>query len=474
MVRYEYIKGTSKKFWEIDVEDKKVITRFGRIGSNGQEKVKKFTNAWEASRYKTSQVRSKEKKGYKLVRAAVPGAEPNAARDPELEAMIAADPERPEGYMVYADWLQAQGDPRGELISVEHALLSSPQGRKLAGRHGGGSSRTKKLLEERARLRAPYDRQLQGLVEPFGWQPPLDETRAKLTWGLGFVKSAWLGHDWFADMDLPADLMNTREFFNTLLSLPSMRLLQELAVGLWRDHDGRCDYGDVFAALAAADLPALGRLFVGDFRYPEEIEISWTELGDVTPIYGGALPRLRELVLQGGKMALGTIDHPELRAFEVRTGGFSKQNVESIAGARWPRLERLELWFGHHWYGCDVQVEDIEPILAGEGIPGVRHLGLRNAEFTDALCGRLGGAKVLDQLESLDLSMGIMTDEGAAALAGARDRLRHLRRLDVSDNYLTPKGERLVKGLCREVVTGGQKQPDVWDGEEHRYVSVGE
>jgi uncharacterized protein (TIGR02996 family) len=463
MARYEYTEGTSNKFWEIDVEDRKVITRFGRIGTKGQERVKTFKKSWEARRYRAGQVRRKTQKGYKLVRPGLPGAEPDAARDPELEAMIAADPDRAEGYMVYADWLQAQGDPRGELISVEHALLSSP--------------RSRKLLAERARLRAPYDRQLQDMVEPFNWQPPFDGAhgaRAKLTWGLGFVKSAWLGHDWFAGEVGDPELMDNREFFATLLSLLSMRLLQELTVGLWRDSDGQCDYGAVFVALAEAGPPALTRLFVGDFRFPGEIEMSWTDLGDVAPIYRGALPRLRELSLQGGKMSLGSIDLPELRAFEVCTGGLSRQNIESIVGARWPRLERLELWFGDRYYGADGQVEDIEPILAGEGIPGVRHLGLRNAEFTDALCARIGGARVLDQLETLDLSKGVMTDEGAAALAGAAARLGHLQRLDVSENYLTPKGERLVKGLCRKVVTGDQKEPSVWDGEEHRYVSVGE
>src|SRR5688572_23115268 len=43
------------------------------------------------------------------------------ARNPDLEAAIAASPLDREPYSVFADWLQQQGDPRGELISLQLA-----------------------------------------------------------------------------------------------------------------------------------------------------------------------------------------------------------------------------------------------------------------------------------------------------------------------------------------------------------------
>jgi len=455
MPRYEH---AGSKFWEIEVDGKSVTTRFGRIGSQGQVKVKEFARGWEASRYRSSQVASKLKKGYQLALPGLPGPEPAAAHDPELEAMIVEDPSR-EAYMVYADWLQAQGDPRGELISVEHALLQRPGARKL--------------LETRGRLRAPYDEQMRQLVQAFNMQiPPGEEHRIKLEWDLGFVRSARLAHDWFGDMD-QQDTMDTRQLFATFLSLPSTRLIQQLTVGLWRNSEGQAEYDGVFRALGECQPPALRRLFVGDFDYPEQIEISWTNLGDVSPIYP-ALPRLEELILQGGSVTLGAIDLPGLRHFEVRTGGLSGASIRSVVAARWPRLERLVLWFGDRYYGAEGSVEQIAPILAGEGISGVTHLGLMNADFIDELCGALSGARVLDQLESLDLSLGMMTDDGAASLLAARDRLRRLRRIDVSDNYLTDKARTMLSGLGPELVFGTQRQPDAWDDEVNRYVSVGE
>jgi uncharacterized protein (TIGR02996 family) len=44
------------------------------------------------------------------------------ARNADLEAAIVADPENPGGYLVYGDWLQVHGDPRGELIVIQHEL----------------------------------------------------------------------------------------------------------------------------------------------------------------------------------------------------------------------------------------------------------------------------------------------------------------------------------------------------------------
>ncbi|MBA3817719.1 MAG: TIGR02996 domain-containing protein [Deltaproteobacteria bacterium] len=48
-------------------------------------------------------------------------------RDPELEAVLLADPDARGGYAVYADWLLERDDPRGELISVQFAREVAPE-----------------------------------------------------------------------------------------------------------------------------------------------------------------------------------------------------------------------------------------------------------------------------------------------------------------------------------------------------------
>jgi len=54
------------------------------------------------------------------------------ARDAGLEARIAEDPDALEPYLVYADWLQERGDPRGELITIQ-ILMETADRSALAG-----------------------------------------------------------------------------------------------------------------------------------------------------------------------------------------------------------------------------------------------------------------------------------------------------------------------------------------------------
>jgi hypothetical protein len=68
--------------------------------------------------------------------------------------------------------------------------------------------------------------------------------------------------------------------------------------------------------------------------------------------------------------------------------------------------------------------------------------------------------------------MGLMTDAGVESLLAQRARFAHVRKLDVSENYLTEAGIEALKGL------GAHVQIDVDDQKEadgdFRYVSVGE
>ncbi|MBA3541340.1 MAG: TIGR02996 domain-containing protein [Deltaproteobacteria bacterium] len=48
-------------------------------------------------------------------------------RNLELEAEIAKTPDEVAPYLVYADWLQQHGDPRGELIALSVELEHAPR-----------------------------------------------------------------------------------------------------------------------------------------------------------------------------------------------------------------------------------------------------------------------------------------------------------------------------------------------------------
>ena len=68
----------------------------------------------------------------------------------------------------------------------------------------------------------------------------------------------------------------------------------------------------------------------------------------------------------------GAIELPELRSFELRTGGLMKEDIRAICGARWPLLERLVVWFGDPYYG--VNRTDVPYLATYHGNPLVRLL----------------------------------------------------------------------------------------------------
>ncbi len=62
--RFEFVEGTSSKFWEIVAKGKEVTLRYGRIGSQGQSNVKSFSDETAAAALLEKLIREKTGKGY--------------------------------------------------------------------------------------------------------------------------------------------------------------------------------------------------------------------------------------------------------------------------------------------------------------------------------------------------------------------------------------------------------------------------
>ena len=120
MARYEL----DDKFWEVSLEGAIVTTCSGTRQRRGRELPREYANAVAAQRGYDELVATRESAGYMLVVATPDVVAPTGARNEELEAAIRATPDAVEPYLVYADWLQSRGDPRGELITLQHAMRS--------------------------------------------------------------------------------------------------------------------------------------------------------------------------------------------------------------------------------------------------------------------------------------------------------------------------------------------------------------
>jgi len=457
-LRYELSEGGSNKFWEITLDGNRFLTRYGKIGADGQTTVKDFGDAAEAKIQYEKIIAEKEKKGYQLVSGSRPAA-PKAASNPELERAILDAPDDERNYAIYADWLQAEGDPRGELIALALAGKKKEADKLLAAHAdfflpGPGKKKRKSSDED--------DDDGEGGGDLW------EMLRKGYTWHNGFIRSLKIKPT-YDDYESGVDQDAIIEALGAVLAHPSGRFLREVTLGLL-DFESDNDYTG-FLKFVDKARPPLTSLFLGDFEYPDDTEMSWAGIGDLSKLWGAA-PRLEKLILQGGgELKLGAIKAPSLKHFELRTGGLPRKQLQAITAADWPNLETLIVWCGSSSYGWDGKIDDLKPILDGGKLPKLKHLAIMNAEITDALAARLPDAKIVKQLETLDLSMGTLSDEGAAALAAGAAKLKHLKTINLDDNIVATK--KILARFGAAVKLGKQRAIEDW-WEDRRYVSVGE
>jgi uncharacterized protein (TIGR02996 family) len=421
-VRYEFREGNSSKFWEIRRDEETVITRYGRIGSDGKETENEHETFTEAREEAYKLVGQKTKKGYQLVGRGVVG-----AQNLQLEAEIVKDPDNPEAYAVYGDWLQARGDPRGELISLQMQLADESDKDKIKEL----KTAEKKLLEANVQhfFGEPHpgaDKDKPKNEKTSDWQVK-NHGWPETGWNFGYLKTFWKNGFVYALVfdpgyyydgeggELGSD--HASELLSKILDHPSMRFVREIyCADIWADYD--MGEGPVLdeAVSAVVTAPCTDTLELLDFVGGDH-DINGVSCA-IEPTLFSRCPRLHTLRLYGGDVGLCKIDWPEGRELSVYTGALSKAAVKEINKAKAPKLEVLDLLFGDSDgdYGGDTDIDDTTQLLKGKLFPNLQKLGLRNAPFADELVGRVAKSPLLGRIKELDLSLGTLSNAGAQAL----------------------------------------------------------
>lgn len=401
---------------------------------------------------------------------------------------ILESPEDDTPRLVYADWLDENGDPeRAEFIrtQVETARLAPNDLKRRA-----LEKQTAALLKAHGKewvrpladaLRCPRGSQLhgwtfrRGFVEEVALYPhrpdfltaaadalahypvvevsltdsavvSLDEALAELARaGPPGLRSLWV---WGSTSPAPAALrllacsprlphltrlrLSTEvpgPLFDSLLGTPLAARLRGLSLQVYHWTDGA---EDVFRMLRRrAALPAL-----------ESLELTGDTLGDegLGALAGG--PGLRAL-----------------RALDVDDCTIGPRGLAALLGSRlWPRLERLGLKDAPVGEGS---LKGLASALAGAGL---RDLSLITAGITAAGVKTLASTKSWGRLEALDLWGNGIGDAGLVALASC-PHLAQLRRLDLRG---CGAGEGGTMALANSPHAGGLQELWMYEGQLDR------
>jgi uncharacterized protein (TIGR02996 family) len=255
----------------------------------------------------------------------------------DLERMIRADPEAVEPYLVYADWLASHGDPRGELIAMQHAQMSE-------------------AAENLMRRRPDY----------FLGELATVTEATRLEWRLGFIRSAVIAPP--RDAGDPAHM--TAVTVRRLLGHHSSRFLRRLEIQRFEEGS---DYSETIEAMIELGLPAT------------TIELALGRINASGAPVGAKLPRLGEVlrsasleraIIRGGAyyqeraLELNGLSLPNARHLELRTDQLQDEALEAIADAAWPKLETLVL------AASGIDCERLAAMIEGNRFPALTLLDL--------------------------------------------------------------------------------------------------
>src|SRR5262245_26756138 len=88
---FEFVEGSSNKFWEVWVDGAELTTRWGRIGTNGQSKTKSFASSDKAAVERDKLIAEKVGKGYReTISNADAAANADVALPPVIEPALTA------------------------------------------------------------------------------------------------------------------------------------------------------------------------------------------------------------------------------------------------------------------------------------------------------------------------------------------------------------------------------------------------
>lgn len=249
--------------------------------------------------------------------------------------------------------------------------------------------------------------------------------------------------------------------------------LEELIIGVWQDaYDVDSSAILKFLVDHVSSFSKLKHIFVGDMTY-EDCEMSWINQSDYNQFLT-TFSGLETFCVRGGQgLSLGTVNLPELKTLRIETGGLDGDVMKSLIASKasFQNLEHLEIWLGTDDYGASTTINQVKEFIAGDDFPKLKYLGLMNSDMQDEIAEALHNHPILSRIETIDISMGTLTEKGAKALL-ANDALLQLKHINCRHHFVPDVliKELTVKFKNQHINLNDQEEIE----EDWLYVEVGE
>lgn len=241
--------------------------------------------------------------------------------------------------------------------------------------------------------------------------------------------------------------------------------LEELVIGCWGEtwEDNPQPIVDGIVA-NAEQFSHIKSIFFGDMDF-EECEVSWIMQADYSKLWA-AMPQLERFVVKGSNdLIFGEISHENLKSLEVICGGLPVDVINSIKSAKLPSLEKLLLYVGVEDYGFDGDISNIKALLSDSDFPKLTYLGITDSDMQDDICELVLDCKYINQIATLDLSMGTLTDKGGALLLAKLPSLDNIKTVDLQYHYMTDDMMKKLTALDQDVCVDDQEEMEEYGGE---------
>ncbi|MCC8153022.1 MAG: STM4015 family protein [Tannerellaceae bacterium] len=237
-----------------------------------------------------------------------------------------------------------------------------------------------------------------------------------------------------------------KDLLDKILKDKKLPELKSLVIGTWDFESGDCS--ELVQGIIAnkEKFAQIEELFWGDIDM-EDQEISWIEQCDLSELLD-CFPRLKTLKIKGtNSLSIGKKARLTLTSLEIISGGMPTSVIEDIIGSDLPNLEKLILYLGDENYGWEGDINVVKPLFSKEKFPKLTYLGIVNAHEEDEVVTFFMESDILPQLETMDISCGVLTDKGGRLLLDNVEKIKHLKFIDMHYNFMSEEIQAELKKL---------------------------